>query len=254
MTMRHYVAVALATALLGGVGYETAAIAAGDGGAAAPTSTSSQKAKTQPGRLAVGVEVLRFGTRGKTLVARGQVTAKLTDGSGHSTTAHQAVTLTAATGGRCRVLHLFLDQLNLRLLGLTAHLDRVTLDVTGNARGGVLGALFCKLARAKAASSRKARALTAAVRRQRGHALRFRAYLQPRTAHSAATKKCEVLDLVVGPLDLDLLGLIVNLNRVHLNVIAERGKGKLGDLFCSLADDSPPPSGTTSTGTTAAAP
>jgi hypothetical protein len=45
-----------------------------------------------------------------------------------------------------------------------------------------------------------------------------------------------VLDLVVGPLDLQLLGLVVDLQRVHLSVTASRGQGALGDLFCQLAD------------------
>ena len=49
---------------------------------------------------------------------------------------------------------------------------------------------------------------------------------------------CPVLDLVVGPLNLQLLGLVVDLQRVHLSVTATRGGGALGDLFCTLADNS----------------
>ena len=47
---------------------------------------------------------------------------------------------------------------------------------------------------------------------------------------------CEVLDLVLGPLDLNLLGLNVHLDRVHLNITAVPGAGELlGNLLCAVA-------------------
>ena len=47
---------------------------------------------------------------------------------------------------------------------------------------------------------------------------------------------CEILDLTLGPLDLDLLGLVVHLDTVHLNITAERGPGNLlGNLLCAVA-------------------
>jgi hypothetical protein len=56
---------------------------------------------------------------------------------------------------------------------------------------------------------------------------------------------CQILDLVLGPLDLDLLGLVVHLNQVHLNITAESGPGNLlGNLLCAIAgllDGSPAP-------------
>jgi hypothetical protein len=201
------------------------------------------------GRLSVGVEVLRFAAAGRSLKATGLVTAKLTDNAGHVRTVSSRVALTAAAGPGCRVLHLFLNELSLKLLGLNAHLDKVNLDVTGNPRGGVLGALFCKLARAKIASAARAstaRALNRGISQGRGHALRFTADLSPAVARTAAVNAtCPVLDLVVGPLNLQLLGLVVDLNRVHLTVTATRGGGALGDLFCKLADNT-----TTTTTTT----
>jgi len=191
------------------------------------------------GRLSVGVEVLRFAAAGRSLKATGLVTARLTDNSGHVRTVSSRVALTAAAGGGCRVLHLFLNQLTLQLLGLNAHLDKVQLDVTGNPRGGVLGSLFCKLARAKIASAGRASAASAlnrGISNGHGHALRFTAYLSPAIAQTAAVNPtCPVLDLVVGPLNLQLLGLVVDLNRVHLKVTATRGGGTLGDLFCKLS-------------------
>jgi len=217
---------------------------------ASPSQSSGSTQTASAGRLKVGVAVLQFATSGRKLSATGQVTATLTDNHGKRTTVRTRVALTAASGGGCRVLHLFLNELTLSLLGLHAHLDKVQLDITGNKKGGVLGSLFCKLAKAKVASARgkAARALNARVRKSGGQALRFTAYLTPqRTASQAAVATCPVLDLVVGPLNLQLLGLVVNLNRVHLSVTATRGQGTLGDTFCQLADNSTTTTTTTTT-------
>ena len=47
---------------------------------------------------------------------------------------------------------------------------------------------------------------------------------------------CQILDLTLGPLDLDLLGLVVHLDTVHLNITAQRGPGNLlGNLLCAVA-------------------
>jgi hypothetical protein len=47
---------------------------------------------------------------------------------------------------------------------------------------------------------------------------------------------CSVLNLVLGPLHLNLLGLQIDLNQVVLNITAIPGGGLLGDLLCGLAD------------------
>jgi hypothetical protein len=47
---------------------------------------------------------------------------------------------------------------------------------------------------------------------------------------------CEILNLVLGPLHLDLLGLVVDLNQIELNITAEPGPGNLlGNLLCAVA-------------------
>jgi hypothetical protein len=46
---------------------------------------------------------------------------------------------------------------------------------------------------------------------------------------------CEVLILTLGPVHLELLGLIVDLNRVVLRITADPSGGILGELLCSLA-------------------
>jgi hypothetical protein len=51
-----------------------------------------------------------------------------------------------------------------------------------------------------------------------------------------ATGSCQILDLTLGPLDLNLLGLVVHLDTVHLNITAQRGPGNLlGNLLCAVA-------------------
>jgi len=55
-------------------------------------------------------------------------------------------------------------------------------------------------------------------------------------APAAVTATCDILDLTLGPLHLDLLGLVVDLNQVHLQITAEQGPGNLlGNLLCAVA-------------------
>src|SRR4051812_27390679 len=51
----------------------------------------------------------------------------------------------------------------------------------------------------------------------------------------ATAGSCPVLDLTLGPLHLDLLGLVVDLNQVHLTIVAQPGPGNLlGNLLCAV--------------------
>jgi hypothetical protein len=47
---------------------------------------------------------------------------------------------------------------------------------------------------------------------------------------------CTILTLDLGPLDLNLLGLHVHLDEVHLVIEAHEGQGLLGDLLCAVAN------------------
>jgi hypothetical protein len=52
-----------------------------------------------------------------------------------------------------------------------------------------------------------------------------------------ANGTCSILDLTLGPLHLDLLGLVVDLNQVHLTITGQTGPGNLlGNLLCGLAN------------------
>ena len=56
--------------------------------------------------------------------------------------------------------------------------------------------------------------------------------------NAAATQaSCEILHLELGPLDLNLLGLVVHLNKVVLDISAQSGPGNLlGNLLCAVAN------------------
>ena len=55
-----------------------------------------------------------------------------------------------------------------------------------------------------------------------------------RTASRAAA--CDILNLVLGPLDLNILGLEIHLQRVVLDIVAVPGAGQLlGNLLCAVA-------------------
>ena len=55
-------------------------------------------------------------------------------------------------------------------------------------------------------------------------------------ADLAQAASCQILDLTLGPLHLDLLGLVVDLNQVHLTITAVPGPGNLlGNLLCGIA-------------------
>jgi hypothetical protein len=67
------------------------------------------------------------------------------------------------------------------------------------------------------------------------------------TLTAAATGTCQILHLTLGPLDLNLLGLMVHLDQVVLDITAQSGPGNLlGNLLCAVAhllDNSGPLSG-----------
>lgn len=55
-------------------------------------------------------------------------------------------------------------------------------------------------------------------------------------SRAQAQQTCNILHLVLGPLNLNLLGLKVHLNRVVLDITAQSGSGNLlGNLLCAVA-------------------
>lgn len=187
--------------------------------------------------LHVTVNVKRFYATSAGTEASGTATATLTPIGQHPITVNKPVRLAVSRSGSCSVLALTLEKLELNLLGLNVNLEKVVLNVTGQPHGGVLGSLFCSLAHAKVKAARASAAARLNAHLRRAGVVRPLSFGLPiRATTAATTPSCPVLNLVLGPLHLDLLGLVVDLNQVHLVITAEPTGGILGSLFCGLAN------------------
>lgn len=219
------------------------------------TAANAASASRDKGKVTVDVQIKRFAVMNRKIVARGVLTSRV-QGAGQSESARKRVTLgVVAQRGRCHVLTLNLDDLQLDLLGLRVDLSEVNLRIFAVRRGdgsGVLGRLFCALSRStirlrsssNAADAKKVvRSLNSRLKKRPMRALRASATLSDSGNAQAAqsTPSCRVLNLILGPLDLNLLGLVVELygpNRrapVTLSITSFPGQGVLGDLFCNLS-------------------
>jgi hypothetical protein len=209
--------------------------------------------------LDVDVRIQKFRLQGTELTAKGVARAGLRDAGGTLSTATKPVTFQVKGGGAsCRVLTLKLDTLKLTLLGLRVDTSPINLLITGRRSGGALGQLFCRLARGlrlnnRALARNAVRTLNKRVGRRPMRAIAFRARVEPsdRPAESPPKAKaaqdapppgsCQVLDLILGPLNLDLLGLRVDLygatstQPVRVLITADPNGGVLGQVFCRLA-------------------
>ena len=219
--------------------------------AAAPVALGGVSADQPQGNVDVHFAIQRFLKQGHNLVATGVATATYRPPSGASTVVRKAfkakVVLGKGVRGAageagaariCPVLYLQLDKLSLNLLGLHVDLDKVVLTISADSKGGVLGSLFCALARTRVKLLKPAGAeRMTQIAHQSGLATSGIGFAIPiaKQNSQAAPAPCQVLDLVLGPLNLKLLGLIVNLNQVHLAITADPAGGQLGSLFCSLA-------------------
>ena len=56
------------------------------------------------------------------------------------------------------------------------------------------------------------------------------------TLQQGAAGECPILDLEIGAIDLDLLGLVVETSDICLEITANEGEGLLGDLLCGLSN------------------
>jgi hypothetical protein len=233
----------------------SALLAAGAVAALATPGSSGQAATQQAdgavkGSVGMRLKVSKFVRRHHRLVAKGRAVATYTANDGTNTVrsvpfkAHATVLRRGralASGSQtatCPVLTLELDQLSLDLLGLHVDLSKVILTVTADPNGGTLGKLFCQLASGKTAlaSTSTARSLTSVAHRS-GLSKQGIAFGTPtRQLQSLGPGPCSIVDLLLGPLHLDVLGLIVDLNQIHLQITADPNEGPLGSLLCSITN------------------
>jgi len=149
----------------------------------------------------------------------------------------------------CPVLELTLAPTHLNLLGLIVDLSQVHLTITADSRGGLLGQLFCSIGghQKQSKALRKLNRLThrsgLSTRGMRLSVPVFQNTAGQTILGNAGAKSplmiCPILDLTLGPLDLNLLGLLVHLDQVHLTITADSEGGLLGQLLAGLL--CPPP-------------
>ena len=209
-------------------------------GLAAPASADAATSST----LSMRAKITSFRATPNGVVADGMLTGKLRSGTSVSRDSAPVKFRVAAQrrGRRCDVITLRLAPLDLELLGVQVTTSHISLDVLAR-KGRVLGDLFCALAHAKVTFPRTARVARALNSRLDGRSLRvFAASTSlPATAAQAQPQTCQVLKLVLGPLHLDLLGLVVDLygktrsDPVIVMINAQPDKGLLGQLLCGLA-------------------
>jgi len=156
--------------------------------------------------------------------------------------------LTLGTATTCPVLDLSLGPIHLSLLGLNVDTSMICLKVTAHQGGGLLGDLLCGIANLLNQGLTIDQALATLDATQLGTLdagltnLLNTAVFQPLTSSTAvASATCSVLNLSLGPLHLNLLGLAVDLDNcaggpVTLSVTATQGGGLLGDLLCGLSN------------------
>ena len=217
----------------------------------------SQLAGTQPTKLKVRMSAQRFVSRHGNVYARGPVVAKAVQADGTTQTVRQRVRLRVDPTNRCRILALHLAPLYLNLLGLEVRTSDINLRITGK-RGQLLGDLFCSLSRGIKLGRQRLAKRTAHSLNQRlaKRPLRLMAFTAPIYPHQQTTStsgartdmakvippippgSCTVLDLMLGPLHLNLLGLIVDLygptrhDPVEVLITANPNGGLLGSLLC----------------------
>jgi hypothetical protein len=148
---RQHTALALIALLL----FPMAAVPAmaqqgGGSGLTIPITGTFTDALGGVGQFAGNFKLQRFTVVGGQIAAVGTLTGTLTDSVGTVLgSIVRTVTIlldSVATQASCEILHLELGPLDLNLLGLEVHLNRIVLDISAVPGGGLLGSLLCAVA------------------------------------------------------------------------------------------------------------
>jgi hypothetical protein len=265
---RKYLAALTAVAAMAALAFAASATSSATKAHAQP-ATKLAAGTTQVGSLSVRFTVKRFVRRGSKLYAVGSTITRFNPTAANpqnlpTKAVRKAFTARVAklklkrvhSAQRiCPVLDLTLAPVDLSLLGLMVHLDRVHLSITANSNGGLLGQLLCAVS-GRFTPLQIVQKWTQAAQ-QSGLAtkgVQVSVPLNQTTSGSGSTGLnsastasplaiCNVLELTLGPLDLNLLGLMVHLDTVHLVITADSEGGILGSLLCSLAGGGTPATG-----------
>jgi hypothetical protein len=208
---------------------------------AAAVVVPAANARPHTSRLSLTAQITSFHATKAGVVANGTFKGTLSSGSGvtHSSAPVRFAVLASSRHRRCNILTLKLAPVFLELLGLQVTTSTINLQLYAQPNE-VLGSLFCSLAHAKVSFPRAARDLNA---RLHGHPLRVMSASDavPAAAGPTQPATCQVLKLVLGPLHLNLLGLVVDLygkdksSPVVVTIDAVPSEGLLGQLLCGLS-------------------
>lgn len=164
--------------------------------------------------------------------------------------------VTLATNGvgadACPILDLSLAPIHLNLLGLVVDTSAICLAISANPAGGALGKLLCDVANLLNGGGNLATlgaqlqslltALTTLLNGALGAVTAPATPGQSTTVTGTQAGACDILNLSLGPVNLNLLGLMVMLDNcangpVTVDVTALPGAGNLlGNLLCNLAN------------------
>lgn len=142
---------ALTIALLTALAFSVAPASARAAAAPPPLDSVPVTGTAADGSTFTGTVVpTAFTSQDRRLLLNGTLSGTMRDASGATTgtVADTPVALPVALpSATCPILHLTLGPLDLDLLGLTVHLDRVVLDITAiSGPGNLLGNLLCAIA------------------------------------------------------------------------------------------------------------
>jgi hypothetical protein len=220
---------------------------------------TAEAAQAETAQLSLDMSAQRFAVEGDKVVARGPVEATVVQADGTTHTVRKQVSYRVTPTRNCKILKLHLAPLYLNLLGLEVRTSDINVDITGD-RKGLLGGLLCGLSRSlrldqQALTERTVRSLNRRLGKRELSVLEFATSLQSqqqpapvggpraRAIPPVPPGSCEVLNLMLGPLHLDVLGLIIDVygaNRnqpVQVLITANPAGGLLGQLLCGVAGD-----------------
>jgi hypothetical protein len=223
-------------------------------GASALASASERTAASEakPTKMRMSVSAERFLLEGGHVYARGPIALRTAGGETAYRTRQRIDLSLRKEGGTCKVLDLHLAKLFVALLGLEVTTSEVNLEITGDDRKA-LGRLFCQLSKGLHLNKRELtlKAVHSLNQRLDSHPmrlLRINATLHPQTYEAAAARapgdggpRCQILDVDIGPLQLDLLGLVVDLygatkkSPVHVDADADPNGGAVGAALCQVS-------------------
>jgi len=213
-------------------------------------------AAPQPGSINIIPTVTNISFVNGQLLASGVATATVHGRPFTAPFSNVPVNIALAPGtnapGTCPVLNLMLGPINLDLLGLVVQTSPICLDITATAGGGLLGDLLCNIGGLLDQGltlnqilglltvndlNNLLGGLTGLLNGVLGNLLN--AVLQS-VGNGAGPGECAILNLALGPLDLNLLGLGVHLDNcgngpVTVTITAHHG-ALLGNLLCSLTN------------------